>query len=189
MWGVVGSLWWACFITPYNFSSVSNSTIIAEMYFSPIFQEPFLPQCHQGFLDIVEWGISNCTFCFNFGFFSLFPSATPYYYIKREGASSQIFSGPDWWFASVGQSNDPMLGKHRSLPFPPATSVVSVSDPWKGFFGLIQCPSRHSSPRTPSRTTDPNLDCAFAWKQKVSHWSQNCGGGVCPLSNHPLHYR
>ena len=79
-----------------------------------------------------------------------------------------------------GQINDPLSGKDFSLPFLPATPSCLRLGPLKGFLSwhsALQGPStrlvccfqnyrkkdtiRCGGPRTPSRTTDASLDCAF----------------------------
>ena len=82
--------------------------------------------------------------------------------------------------------NDPSTGKHCFSSVPPSNSLVSVSKPIKGVFWADtapfkgprlalcvasgtteiqghrqECSARREGPRTPSTTTDANLDCAF----------------------------
>ena len=68
-----------------------------------------------------------------------------------------------------GQINDPLSGKHYSLPFLPATAS-SPSRTLGGLFELTTtenqghsqfCCAGRGGPRKPSKTTDANLDCAF----------------------------
>ena len=98
---------------------------------------------------------------------------------------TQFFLFPFCKKKSRGQFNDPSSGKHYSLAFLPATPS-SPSRTLEGLFELTRRPSwaldsprvllpelpeiqghrqvwrtRREGPRTPSRTTDKNLDCAF----------------------------
>ena len=109
-------------------------------------------------------------------------------------ASNQVVGGPDKVKVSDlndiidlprGPINDPLSGKHFSLPFLPATPS-SPSRTLEGLFELTRRPSRaldsprallpglqrykdtvrcaaarRGGPRTPSTTPDANLDCAF----------------------------
>ena len=90
-----------------------------------------------------------------------------------------------------GKINDPSLGKILFSFVPPSNSLAVVSDPWRAFWtatapfkgprlascvasgsterqGNSQvCHARHGGPRTPSKTTDANLDCAFVMNALV----------------------
>ena len=62
------------------------------------------------------------------------------------------------------EGNDPSSGKHFSVPFIPATGpltrrIASGTTERQGHRQV--CRTRRGGPRTLSRTTDANLDCAF----------------------------
>ena len=65
----------------------------------------------------------------------------------------------------------PLIGETLFSSVPPSNSLVSVSDPRLASCaasGITEiqghrqvCHARRAGPRTPSTTTDANLDCAF----------------------------
>ena len=107
-----------------------------------------------------------------------------------------------------GQINDPSSGKYFSLSFLPVTPS-SPSRSLEGLFELTRRPSRAldsprallpelqrykdtvrcaalgaevRGPRTPSRTTDANLDCAFV-ENALLFVVPNIGGARAPLGS------
>ena len=105
---------------------------------------------------------------------------------------------------TIGQIDDPSSGKYFSLPFLPAT-LSSLSQTLEVLFELTRRPSRAlnspcalllelqrskdtdrcaGGPRTTSRTTDANLDCAFV-ENALVYVVPKIGWAWAPLSAPP----
>ena len=82
----------------------------------------------------------------------------------REVVSSQMLGG------RIGKTN--LIGNTLSSPVPSSNSLGSVLDPWRAFWAdtapfkgpqpqRVNYFRKFGDTRTPSRTTDANLDCVF----------------------------